>query len=232
MPQLPLLDQSKGKTVLPKALGRLGVIICSAIVFAVVMISVRSNGFPLGNSAQWFAAIGTVGTLIGTTTDLHRQRTKDNFEKRRESASWVSAWVQTPNADQVTNPGSLTHGWELVLHNGSRSPLDTWDVQPVIQQGGATSFHESFGSDRFGTIPPGTKWRWPLDDALCATAVSKSTHFKVELRFRDPDGLAWRRDDGVLREQDVSERKASSVEVCNRCAATEVHAEPAAALAS
>lgn len=210
----------------PKAVARSAVAVGSALAFAVVMVSVISNGFPLGNSAQWFTAIGAVGTLIGARMDLRRQRTRDNLEKRRESASWISAWVQTPNADSVNNPGSLTDGWELVLHNASNSPLETWDIRPVIQQGGAASFHESFGSDEYGTIPPGTRWRWPLDEALCATAGVKLTHFKVELWFRDRNGLGWRRDDGFLREQEVDEREASRAEACDRCTANADHSEP------
>ena len=109
----------------------------------------------VGNPAEWFAAIGTVGAFAATWVVLRRDQT----DRRRRDANeaWDSALEVTITVGPVPSgtAGSATTSVPLVtITNGGRRPI--FDVAVTLSTGSEVSL----GHQEWPEVPPGSMVRY------------------------------------------------------------------------
>ena len=139
--------------------------------------------------ADWFSAIGTVGTLIVAIWKLTSGAKKDRDDRRRHQAQQLTAWVDETNGLQIVSNRSGMPVYDAVL---------TFTIN--VSDGRQAPTGEEYYQHAFHTLPPGD-WQLPCPKGWHGMGAYPG----VELAFRDAGGQHWLRTSrGELKELDES----------------------------
>jgi hypothetical protein len=147
-----------------------------------------------GDTAAWFAAVGTVGTPIFLVYDFVGRERQDRAERVRSAASKVAYWPELEGERTV----------RFVVRNAGELPVyEALVVTNDVILGAVRNL-------LVGTLPPGESTRLvPAEDVdnvdpdeLRVTLRNKPEFLSQGLYFTDGGGRRWRRDSkGALAQQ-------------------------------
>jgi hypothetical protein len=138
-----------------------------------------------GDLAAWFAAVGTVGTLVWLVYNFARGERRRRAEHVRAQASKIAYWPELEGDREV----------RFVVRNTGELPV----YEAVLVT--SDTLLQRVRNLAIGTLPPGdTRRSVPAEDVtadsdkLRVTLANKPDWFSSGLWFTDGDGLRWVRD--------------------------------------
>lgn len=146
--------------------------------------------FNWGDVPTWLGAIGTVGTLVFTLIQLHKDRIERKINELKSQAINISSWISEENEENIV----------FKLNNMSNAPVYEVVLTLVITHGSGSYYdgqgvgEEYRNRNIFKILPPGkfeTKMPYP--------GKGMNIIFGTEIAFKDVKGNSWvRKGDGNL----------------------------------
>jgi hypothetical protein len=145
----------------------------------------------IGNAANVFSAVGTVGAFVIGFVLLRREQGREadrSEDERRAQAARISAWVEA-----YRKPDGAR---ELAFHIHNASDMPIYEVElPLPAPKG-----EERGTEFVGLVPPGQTARRPAPPEWLRSYTEPEP---VQLEFLDSFGRRWMRDEqGALSRTD------------------------------
>ncbi len=149
--------------------------------------------FSIGDAANVFSAVGTVGAFVVGFVLLRREQLREaerSEDERRAQAARISAWVEAYRKPDGTR--------ELAFHIHNASDMPIYEVElpsPEPDKGDQPG-------EFIGLVPPGQTVRRPAPTEWMRSYIEPEP---IEIEFLDSAGRRWTRDEqGALARSESS----------------------------
>jgi hypothetical protein len=147
--------------------------------------------FSIGDAANIFSAVGTVGAFVVGFVLLRREQVREaerSEDERRSQAARISAWVEAYRKPDGTR--------ELAFHIHNASDMPIYEVELLSPEPDKGDQAGEF----IGLVPPGQTIRRPAPPEWMRSYVEPEP---IEIEFLDSAGCRWTRDEqGALSRAD------------------------------
>lgn len=150
-----------------------------------------ADGSWIGDAADSFSAIGTVGAFVVGFVLLRKEQRREaarSEDERQAQAAKISAWVEMYR--------KVDGSRELAFHIHNASEMPIYEVELPLPSPGGEEITEFVG-----LVPPGQTIRRPAPSGWLSTYVDPEP---VQIEFQDSAGQRWARDEqGTLARTDA-----------------------------
>jgi hypothetical protein len=151
-----------------------------------------ADGGWIGDAADTFSAVGTIGAFLVGFTLLRKEQRREaerSDDERKAQAAKISAWVEMHRKTDGSR--------ELAFHIHNASDMPIYEVElPLPSSEGPET------TEFVGLVPPGQTIRRPAPADWLRTYVDPEP---IQIEFQDSAGRRWSRDEqGTLALTDRS----------------------------